>query len=367
MALLVAESFRGIATADTQLRYTNHSVASKNYTVSSSGPRWSTGSWAIPVSTVSKQSFFVPSPVVWPLYVEAGIYRNPGAGAIAALFDFLGWNGPDPTDGYAVNYGMLNIYPNGHIMLERKTGASTTDVLAISTKPIKGGWHFVQISFNLEAVTHEAHGQVQVYVDNQLLIDYDGILAYNPQQGSYVYDPFDSLHLMLIQRDANIATSYYTMFTDLVICDSSGADHTGFQGDVDIETLRPDGAGNYSAWTPSAGSNYQNVDETTPDGDTTYNSTSTTNNRDSYSMSSLSRATGTVKAVLVNLVTRSPEGNHDQVKTFLRTGGVDLDSSGKSAGQFSFIHRRYAFNTDADGSAWTIAKVNAMEVGVQRT
>ncbi len=58
-------------------------------------------------------------------------------------------------------------------------------------------------------------------------------------------------------------------------------------GDCRVYPLRPSGAGTTTDFTPSTGSNYQNVDETVTNDDTDYNSSSTPSDRDLYAFDNL--------------------------------------------------------------------------------
>src|SRR5262249_36678260 len=85
-------------------------------------------------------------------------------------------------------------------------------------------------------------------------------------------------------------------FDDVVILDTTGAVNNDFLGDCRVEAIFPNGAGNYAQWTPSTGSNFQNVDENPPNDDSDYNSSSTAGQIDTFNYSNLSVTSGTVKA-----------------------------------------------------------------------
>src|SRR5262249_45834379 len=65
-----------------------------------------------------------------------------------------------------------------------------------------------------------------------------------------------------------IGTQMPFRIDDIVILDTTGAVNNDFLGDCRVEAIFPNGAGNYAQWTPSTGSNFQNVDETPPNDDT---------------------------------------------------------------------------------------------------
>ena len=89
-------------------------------------------------------------------------------------------------------------------------------------------------------------------------------------------------------------------FDDLYVCDSAGSTNNGFLGDCRIDTIYPSGAGNYTQFTPSTGSNYTCVDETAPN-TTDYVDGATVGDRDSYALGNLSALSSqTVYGVQVN-------------------------------------------------------------------
>jgi hypothetical protein len=140
---------------------------------------------------------------------------------------------------------------------------------------------------------------------------------------------------------------------------------TDLIGDCSIEVLFPDGAGNYAQWTPSAGLNYQNVDDgATNDGDTTYNSSSTAGQRDSFTCDDLSISTGSVYAVQVTNICKRQDGGGRLFRGTIRTSSTDAEGTGKYT-PASYVHKTDIFENDASGSDWTVSSVNAMEIGYE--
>lgn len=365
MSLLLVEGYRGIATADSDDRFVFSNSSSKDATIATASPRWASGGYV--ASGLQAGEMLRLYSLTWPLYIECGMKRVAGHVSRAPILGLYGWQGPNYGVDSAASFGYLSIFPNGAIALHKKTGANTNTVVAISTKHLKCDvWVFLQVKWNIDSRANLAHGQVEVYVDDQLWITYDDDLVHNTLQGDYLYDPLDYTFLQLLGANDVASTSTGNpLFTDIVVCDSSGTAHIGFQGHVEVETVRPDGAGNYSNFTPSAGSNYQNVDETTPDGDTTYNHSSTTDHRDSYTMSALARAAGTVKAVMFNMVAKTPEAGIHNANFFIREAGADMDDSDLPIAQ-DYKHRRTGNFVEGISGPWTITLVNALELGVRR-
>jgi hypothetical protein len=147
---------------------------------------------------------------------------------------------------------------------------------------------------------------------------------------------------------------------DLVVQDwnTAGVD---FLGDVNVVTLRPSGAGNYTDGTPSAGSNYQNVDDTTANDDTDYNTLDAVSERDSFALGDLPSA-GQVHGVQLVTRYRKADAGVRTMRQFFRISGSNYE--GASATVYdSYTLQREVFNTNPAGGAWTDSIVNALEVG----
>ena len=159
---------------------------------------------------------------------------------------------------------------------------------------------------------------------------------------------------------------------DIYICDTTGSFNNDFLGDIYVETLLPDGAGNSSGWTPLSGSNYQNVDEQAVDDDTTYVSTNTATTTDTYTYSNLAVNT-TVNAVQTVAVARFDDGGPHSIAHVARPGGTDnigttqampFYVNGGSGGSYLDYFEPWDVNPDT-AAAWTAAQVNASEFGIR--
>lgn len=158
-----------------------------------------------------------------------------------------------------------------------------------------------------------------------------------------------------------------TVYEDLYICDGSGTENNDFLGNIIVESISPDGAGNSSQWTPSTGSNWQNVDEDGPnDGDTTYNTADADGETDLYTMTDIV-APGPVLGVQVQAEVRVTSGNPRKVRLPIRSGtttseGDDLTVAGDDYGG---RHRIIETNPDT-GNNWTNGQITDVEVGIKR-
>lgn len=152
-------------------------------------------------------------------------------------------------------------------------------------------------------------------------------------------------------------------FDDLYVCNIAGSVNNDFLGDIRVAALLPSGAGSTTQWTPSAGSNYQNVDETPPDDDTTYNSTSTASNKDTFAMGNLPSAASTVHGIQEGTRHRKDDAGSRTLRQVVRSGGTDYEGGDIAVGDsyaYTFSIRETDPNTSA---AWTGTNIDALEAG----
>lgn len=140
-------------------------------------------------------------------------------------------------------------------------------------------------------------------------------------------------------------------------------DDAEFHSDIDITAMAIDGNGNYTAWT----GDYQDVDETPPhDTDTTYVTSSTSGQAETWSLQSAAAAgiTGTVHAVQAILIVRD-EGGASALRYRLRSGSTDSDNATNNDPGSSYVGRGRLLTTDpATSAAWLLAALDSIEVGV---
>lgn len=157
-----------------------------------------------------------------------------------------------------------------------------------------------------------------------------------------------------------------TWTDDWYACDGTGGSHDDFLGDSKVELLVPTAEGNSSDWTPSAGSdNALMVDETAPDDDATYVSSSTAGHKDTHALSNLSVASGTVHGIQQTLIHRKDDAGSRSIRTVLRAGGTDYTGATVSAlDTYSSLSTVRGINP-ATASPFSIAEVNALEAGYE--
>lgn len=166
-------------------------------------------------------------------------------------------------------------------------------------------------------------------------------------------------------RSSSESASATTDIDDIYVLDGSGSSNTTFLGDVRVECLFPEGAGALTQWTPSAGQNYQDVDESDPNDDTDYVQTSTATNTDTYTFTDLTPTTGTVKGVQINIVARKDDAGTRTIAPVIRQSSSNQVGSNQNI-TTNFAHYRQIYDVNPHTSvAFTISEVNADEFGIR--
>jgi hypothetical protein len=153
-----------------------------------------------------------------------------------------------------------------------------------------------------------------------------------------------------------------------------GTYNNDFIGDARIETIMPTAAGNSTQFTPSTGSNWQNVDENAVvggnwqnqlgDGDTTYNSSNTVGHKDLFTLADLSVVAGSVRGIEVRNKWRKDDAAARTAKRVIRTGGTDYEGATAVSMSDSYVATDEIIEQNPNTSLpWTISNINALETG----
>lgn len=139
-------------------------------------------------------------------------------------------------------------------------------------------------------------------------------------------------------------------------------DNAQFHGDCKIHTIYPDGAGNYTQFTPSTGSNFSCVDEATPN-DADFVEAVTVGFKDSYNFQALDKDY-TIKAIQLNLRAEKTDAGDKQLRGFARIGGTDYNgNTGDLADSvYTYVEKIWESNPETS-NAWTKAIIDSAEFG----
>jgi len=245
----------------------------------------------------------------------------------------------------------LKIHPNAGKHLEVHNSADTLLGTSSGHTIESTTWYYIEV----KVVIHDSAGSVVIKVDGSEVLNLSGI---DTQNGSNAYAGAVKVELLYNNQ---------TWFDDFYLLDASGSKNNDFLGDVRIEVLRPNGAGVHTDLTPSAGANYENVDEIYPDDDATYNSSGNVGDKDTYALPSVTSFTGIIHAVKTQITIRKDDSGTRKAKILRRVNGTDYQGTEEdlliSYKTFSKIDE----NNPDDSATWEEADINGMEVGVEVT
>lgn len=279
------------------------------------------------------------------------VWRSVTAGAtkrVGAAFHFSGLS--DGTSGFIrLCEGALTTYhldlrynSAGALIVTRNGTVLGTSSAGVITA---GAWYYIEFG----ATIHDSTGAYEVRVSGINVLSASGVDTRNGGTSGTIESV--ELHTGIDNGGFNI------QIDDLWI------DSATYHGDCKIETLRPTGAGAHTDFTPSAGSNWQNVDDAAPNDDTDYNASSTVAHQDTFATGDLAAVSGTVKGVQLTSRARKDDAGFRTLRSLIRTSSTDYEGNDHvlSDTYLTFVHL-HEVNPNTS-SAWTIAQVNAVEIG----
>ncbi len=203
--------------------------------------------------------------------------------------------------------GRLQQTVGNELSVQRGTVAVDTTVETYSDT----NWHH----FAMKYISHDSTGVMQVKVDDTLILDFTGDTK--------------------AQTNGDLAMVFFhgkNNFLDHFIFHDGNDTGDGFNDFLTypwhMQFIFPDGAGNSTQWTPSAGANYQNVDELETDEDTTYNEEATTSDKDLYAMASPGDTiTGDVLGLYLRNQMKRTDSGARTASGVLRTNATDYNGT----------------------------------------
>jgi len=218
-----------------------------------------------------------------------------------------------------------------------------TSTLALSV----GVWYYVE----LKAVISNT-GSIVVKIDSNTEINATSIDTMN-SANAYI----DNLRL---RGNTAILSA-----DDFYLLDTTTALNIDFLGDSRIDPFFPMGD-NSIQWTPSSGgTNFSDVDELIPDGDTTYVFSSTPGHIDLYNITDMPAGTGSVFGVQVVANARKMDAGTRSLKLKVKSGATTQTSASKSLSTVYANTITMFQDSDGAGTAWTKALVDAAQIGIE--
>lgn len=254
------------------------------------------------------------------------------------------------SDSLATTHITVQLDSSGQLKVFRGTIAGTQlgSTVSAGTIPV-GAWVYVEIRVTLSDST----GAVAIYVNGTQVFSVAG----QDTKNAGTKTTLDGFSLF--------GGGSAVWIDDLYLCNGAGSTNNNILGDVKIETLYPTGAGNTTGLTPSAGSNWQNVDESPPSA-TDYNGSATNDAYDLYAMGDLATASGTVYGLTIYAYAAKSDAGAAGGAIMLRSGGTDYEKTDNALGTGYQYYKEILETDPATSAAWTIAGVNALQTGFKK-
>ena len=232
----------------------------------------------------------------------------------------------------------------------------TGTILGTGTTALSSSvWYYLEFKVKV----HDSAGTVECRVNDNVEFALTGIDTKNG--GTGVIDQ------IVLAGQGGFGSGDWTV-DDLYICDddasASGCDD--FLGDVRVEALFANGAGATTDLAPSAGSNYQCVDDATPDDDSTYVESDVVGDKDTYTFTDLSAATATVFGIQIVPLAKKTDAGARKFKTVTRLSSTEVDGTEQTLGT-SYDYFPEVQEEKPGGGAWTVTDVNAAQFGEKVT
>ncbi|MER2623700.1 MAG: hypothetical protein ABTS22_07140, partial [Accumulibacter sp.] len=251
------------------------------------------------------------------------------------------------TDETGTIQGALSIGNDGTIRVYRNSVSSGT-LLATSVNalPILT-WNYIEVKLTIA----DSGGNWEVRVNESTWLNFTG-------------DTKQSTTLSTATRIQIWGRGSDNGIDDLYICDGTGSANNSFLGDVRIDTVRPIGAGNYSEFSKQgSASNWDNLDDTTLDSDSTYNYSNTVGQRDTLDCGNLPAITGGIFGVQVNMAARKDDAGGRTFRSLTRVSGTDYEGDSQNVGTDYRYFRQIIEKNPNTTAAWTESEINTAEFG----
>ncbi len=259
--------------------------------------------------------------------------------------------------GATIHLTLTYDFTNNRLQLRRGNESGT--ILASSPTTYELG---VYRHIQMQATIADSGGTCIVRQDNVEVINYTG----DTRNGG------TNLTIDRVTFSASFTNAGH--YDDVWVCDGvddtavSGRPDNTFLGDLKVEVLIPNGDGASSQWLGSDGNSVQNyllVDDVPPN-TSDYVASNTAGNRDLYAMSDLSAAAATVYAVRSSVYGAKSDAGPANLKLAMResSGTVTLSPDQVMATTY-LMYFDAMRRAKPSGGPWTIAEVNALQVGVE--
>lgn len=247
----------------------------------------------------------------------------------------------------------LMIPAAGALYWRRGTNQGSGSLGALGLSPALNQWYYLEFKLTIS----DTVGEVVARIDGNADLNLTGQDTKNA--GTNV--SFDQIALSTSVGASQ--SSAGVLIDDFYVNSTAGSVNNGFIGPVRIQTLSPNAAGADTGLTPVGGANYANAADQSA---ATYNYSATVGARDTYALPDLAVGTSGVLAVRNVLAGLNSDAGAGGFKPVVRSGGTNYYDTTVTLGATNKVYSQAVRETDpATSAAWTVAAVNALQVGAE--
>lgn len=250
----------------------------------------------------------------------------------------------------------VGIYAGSSLTVKRGGTTLLGDVVFDSMRQDR--WNFIEVKYK----PLNTSGLVEIRINETVVYTFNG-------DTNEAGESVDRIRIQGVETPIGTDDIYINKWDDMYVLNTTGATNNDYLGVIKVEGILPDGVGSDSDFTPSAGANWQNVNEVPQDGDTSYNESGTVGHLDLFAVGDVSIVAGDVFAVKVNTELRATEAQAMSVAPKVKSGTTE--GTGTSTGVAStteYVGIQSMFETNPDTvSAWTVSDIQSMNIGYEVT
>lgn len=295
-------------------------------------------------------------------------YSSAGSDTVVAQFAMSAAGGGANADGRFFEIGDLTVI---HVAIccdnigtiKAQRGGSGGTVIGSSSAAaysFVAGFQYIEVKI----VIHDTAGVVIVRIDGNTVLNLSGVDTRNGGTATWTYARLYS------------GPNAPVLFDDYILMNGNtgpgATPFNAFLGDMRIDAHYPNGAGNSAmSTTTGSSSRWLNVDDKITDGtcpnSSDYNTVTAVNDKDTLALEDLKNAGATPLAIQVTEYVKKSDTGVCKVRPVVRQGTTDYDGTERSPGTTFGYAVREVYPQAPDGTDWTEAAFNGLEVGYKRT
>lgn len=315
----------------------NKSFVLAEGTWGASSGRFGGPGYSLPTSNATK----LGKTLLYAKHITTSFWWKSGSTNSKRLIACYSLSNPDSSSATYL-HGLVDVASNGSVSLYRDgqsiKATSDAGIIQINT------WHHIEVCMEIAAA-----GTWSVYIDGILVVTATG-------------DFIDILYTytsIVFYGDSGV-----NILDDIVVqTDSSSQPLT--IGEHKIHTLLPSADTTQADWTGS----YTDVDDPagSSDGDTTYISTTTLNNKSEFDLGNLPESPTTIHAVQSLIEARKTDAGTKGVTHYIDSNGTRENGTEFGAAEAYSSHTKIHEQNPNGSIAWTESAINALKIGVEIT